>query len=325
MKINNLNTVNQSNPIIMEGSTGNDVIILQDKLKILGYYYASITGSFDVYTKNAVIKFQKANALVASGVVNNETWQALYALTDTPTNFINERQTRPTLKLGSTGIYVTEVQTILTNLLYYTGPIDGVFGASTETAVKAFQVNNKLTPDGVVGRDTWSALATLYSPMAICDEENGGTGTITYTVVAGDTLWRLAQRFNTTVDAIKRLNNLTSDNLTIGQQLLIPTTNNPDTMVYIVVAGDTLWRLAQRFNTTVDTIKRLNNLTSDSLSVGQQLLIPTSGQTGRTYTVVAGDTLWKIAQRFNTTVDVLKRLNNLTSDSLTIGQQLLIP
>ena len=315
------------NPTIMEGDTGNYVIILQEKLKILGYYYASITGSFDEYTKNSVIKFQDNNLIIPDGIVGNDTWDILYELTSNAEEELNERQTKPTLRLGSTGIYVTELQTLLTNLLYYNGPIDGNFGTATQTAVKMFQSNNRLTADGIVGRDTWSALETLYSPLAIC-EENGTNNNFTYTVVAGDSLWSISKRFNTTVDAIKRLNNLTSDVILVGQKLLIPESEGnvtpPTNITYTVVAGDTLWRLAQRFNTTVDAIKRLNNLTSDNLSIGQQLKIPSNNQNTIVYTVVAGDTLWRLAQRFNTTVDAIKRLNNLTSDNLSIGQQLII-
>lgn len=317
------------NPIIKEGDTGNYVIILQDKLKMLGYYFSSITGSFDNYTTEAIIKFQNNYNLFPTGIVNNETWQSLYNLTSQESTFLIEASERPVLRLGSTGPYVVELQTLLTNLLYYTGPIDGNFGSGTQLAVKSFQANNRLTPDGIVGRDTWSALETLYSPMAICEENNNGNNYITYTVVAGDTLWQLAQRFDTTIDTIKRLNNLTSDVLLIGQQLLIPRSEGnitpPAFITYTVVAGDTLWRLAQRFNTTVDAIKSLNNLTNNNLSIGQQLRIPANNQSPITYTVVAGDTLWLLAQRFNTTVDAIKRLNNLTSNNLRIGQQLLIP
>lgn len=216
------------NPTIEEGSTGEYVIILQDKLKILEYYFASITGSFDEYTKMAVMQFQRDNNLDVTGIVDGNTWKVLYALTSRSEEDFNERQTtKPVLRLGSTGTFVTELQNTLKTLLYYNGPINGNFDANTEAAVKTFQVNNRLTPDGIVGRDTWSALSTLYAPLAICDDSdnNNGNETTTYIVVAGDSLWSIAQRFNTTVDAIKRLNNLTSNNLRIGQQLLIPSNN----------------------------------------------------------------------------------------------------
>ena len=161
---------------------------------------------------------------------------------------------------------------------------------------------------------------------------------IIYTVQSGDSLYSIARRFNTTVDAIKSLNNLTSNNLSIGQVLRIPGTsfnagsNNNNITNYTVQSGDSLYSIARRFNTTVDAIKTLNNLTSNNLSIGQVLRIPgTSFNTGSNnnnitnYTVQSGDSLYSIARRFNTTVDAIKSLNNLTSNNLSIGQVLRIP
>lgn len=240
------NNIQVFHSTIMEGDTGDDVIILQDKLKVLGYYDSSITGSFDRYTKEAVIRFQQRNNLSPTGIGDEDTWRQLYILTSNPVVPMSQKEARPTLRLGSTGIYVTELQTDLTNLLYYTGSINGNFDIDTQTAVKRFQTNNRLPPDGIVGRDTWSALATLYTPLAICEGGNNGTNTQTYTVVAGDSLWSIAQRFKTTVDILKRLNNLMSNTILVGQTLLIPTSEGnvtppADNHVYTVVAGDTLF------------------------------------------------------------------------------------
>ena len=162
------------------------------------------------------------------------------------------------------------------------------------------------------------------------------TPTITYTVKSGDNLYNIAARYNTSVDAIKRLNNLTTNNLQIGEQLKIPTAtntpSNPSTpqpsSTYTVKSGDNLYAIAARYNTSVDAIKRLNNLSSNNLQVGQVLRIPSSASntpaTGTTYTVKSGDNLYAIAARFNTTVDTIKRKNNLTSNNLSIGQKLII-
>ncbi len=102
------------------------------------------------------------------------------------------------------------------------------------------------------------------------------TGVIEYVVRSGDTLWLLAQRYHTTIDAIKNLNGLTSDNLRIGQVLRIPASNSADESYfeYTVRPGDTLWLLAQRYGTTVNAIKNLNGLSSDILNIGQVLRIP---------------------------------------------------
>ena len=74
----------------------------------------------------------------------------------------------------------------------------------------------------------------------------------------------------------------------------------------------------------IDRIKDLNNLTTNLLSIGQVLLIPTDTNLETTYTVQKGDSLYSIAKKYNTTVDRLKQLNNLTSNLLSIGQILIV-
>ena len=97
--------------------------------------------------------------------------------------------------------------------------------------------------------------------------------TISYTVKSGDSLYAIANRYKTTVSEIMKLNNLTSTNLMIGQQLKIPQTSSVDNQTYIVKKGDSLYSIAKKFNTTVDGIKKKNNLTSNNLSEGQKLII----------------------------------------------------
>ena len=146
-----------------------------------------------------------------------------------------------------------------------------------------------------------------------------------YTVKKGDTLYSIAKLYNTSVDYIKSLNNLTSNTLSIGKTLKIPSINEENTsnyLTYKVVSGDSLYSIAKKYNMTVNEIKILNNLNSNLLSIGQILKIPTSNNT---YTVKAGDSLYSIAKKYNTTVDNIKSLNNLSSNLLSIGQVLKIP
>ena len=145
----------------------------------------------------------------------------------------------------------------------------------------------------------------------------------TYIVKSGDSLWNIANRLGTTVNELKTLNSLTSNNLSIGQILKVPSTNqNNNENTYIVKSGDSLWNIANRLGTTVNELKTLNSLTSNNLSIGQILKIPSTNQNNNenTYIVKAGDSLWNIANRFGTTVNELKTLNNLTSNNLSIGQ-----
>lgn len=156
---------------------------------------------------------------------------------------------------------------------------------------------------------------------------NTTSSSSTYTVKAGDTLYKIAQKYNTTVDQLKTLNNLSNNNLAIGQILNLPSSTRN---TYTVKSGDTLYSIATRNHTTVQKLRDLNQLTSDNLSIGQVLVLPTTEvleipSVGTTYTVQAGDTLYSIAKKYDTTVDQIKNLNQLTSNSLAIGQILQIP
>lgn len=157
----------------------------------------------------------------------------------------------------------------------------------------------------------------------------GGVTESTYVVQKGDSLYSIAQKFNTTVDKLKELNNLTSNNLSIGQVLVISeeqgSSPSDDYIIYTVKRGDSLWNIARDFNTTVDAIIDLNNLGTTALSVGQTLKIPQKTESSLTYTVKSGDSLWKIANSFGVTVDSIIQTNNLSSTTLSIGQQLIIP
>ena len=131
--------------------------------------------------------------------------------------------------------------------------------------------------------------------------------------------------------------------LSIGQVLKLPTQDKVEEVeMYTVQKGDSLYSIAKKFGVTVDEIKSLNNLTSNNLSIGEQLMIKsTTGDepvnpeeecigTGYVepqyimYTVQKGDSLYTIARRYNTSVDNIKALNNLTNNNLSIGQQLKI-
>lgn len=164
-----------------------------------------------------------------------------------------------------------------------------------------------------------------------------------YVVKKGDSLYSIANKNNITVDELKKINNLTSNMLSVGQVLKLPMQDKVEEIVmYTVQKGDSLYSIAKKFGITVDEIKSLNNLTSNNLAIGEQLMIKSSTGdepinpeeecigTGYVepqyimYTVQRGDSLYTIARRYNTSVDNIKALNNLTNNNLTIGEQLKI-
>ena len=181
----------------------------------------------------------------------------------------------------------------------------------------------------------------------------------TYKVRQGDTLSGLAQKSRLTVAELKRLNNLSSDKLKLGQVLTVAkasaaakaakgTASSGKTQVatssatHTVKSGDSLYVIAQKAKISVAELKRLNNLAGDNLKLGQVLVVSNSAGSTKTASAAAisgkaqattasathkvkqGDTLSEIAQKAKISVAELKRLNNLSGNNLKLGQVLVV-
>lgn len=169
------------------GSSGEDVKRLQTRLMELGYYTGKISGNYLEGTKSAIAAFQEKIGEEATGIADPDTQSVLYsgdalsqsakaAAAATPTMAIDSflvdedapQETAPMpeetvpyskrLAKGSSGKLVKQLQNRLTELGYYTGPVSGNFLGNTRNAVKAFQTQNGLDSDGIVGELTWNAL-----------------------------------------------------------------------------------------------------------------------------------------------------------------------
>ena len=137
-----------------------------------------------------------------------------------------------------------------------------------------------------------------------------------YTVKKGDSLWNIARTYGTSVEEIKRINYLTNNNLYVGQVIRIPEMytkpedmNVPNYINYKVVKGDTLYSIARKYGVSVV-----------EECYGEDY-VPSGN---KNYTVIKGDTLYSIARKLNTTVDSIKKKNNLNSNTLSVGQILKI-
>ena len=168
---------------LRKGATGSAVKNLQTKLKKLGFYNASIDGDYGDTTVAAVKAFQKKYNLTADGVAGSETLKKLdsaYKNADSNTSTDDD-----SLRKGATGAAVKTLQTNLKKLGFYTAYVDGSFGSTTESAVKAFQKKYGLTADGVAGSATLkkieSAVASASSGKITTerlDWFNGGKNVI---------------------------------------------------------------------------------------------------------------------------------------------------
>lgn len=217
------------------------------------------------------------------------------------------------------------------------------FGVSTNN----LRLWNHLTTDTLQIGQELKLIPDITNPTYPEDPDDHSGDVVTYSVKAGDTLWSIGKRFDVSLNNLRLWNHLTTDFLSVGQQLkLIPPVPAPtpidppveqpeEATIYIVRSGDTLWAISRRYGVTVNQIKQWNHLSSNFLSIGQRLNIgspttppsptPTPPPTGETfYTVRSGDNLWKIATRYGVTVAHLKEWNALSTDFLRIGQRLIV-
>ncbi|TFJ50618.1 muramidase-2 [Carnobacterium divergens] len=248
--------------------------------------------------------------------------------------------------------------------------LQGRYATDTSYASK---LNRVIESNNLTQYDTGSTGGGTTTPGTGGNENTGGNGntggntggsnenTQTYVVKSGDTLWGIANQFGLTVANLKAMNNLSSDTIFVGQQLKVkggstttpapdptpdPTPEPGNSSVYTVKSGDSLWGIANKNGVSVANLKAWNNLSSDTIFVGQKLTIkggtttvtppttPPAGNTGNnngnagsttgTYTVVSGDSLWAIANKNGVSVANLKAWNNLTTDTIFVGQKLTI-
>ena len=165
-------------------------------------------------------------------------------------------------------------------------------------------------------------------------------------VKKGETLSAIAKKYHVGVKQLRSWNNLKSDNLKIGQKLIVyssgapmaqagnpnPVERSTTQTIHTVKSGETLGKIAQKYKCSVTDLKKWNNLKSNTIKVGQKLKVyppesqSTSSQSttssGTVYTVKSGDNLTKIAKKYNVTVDYIKKKNNLKSNDLKVGQKL---
>ncbi|MEB3219270.1 MAG: peptidoglycan-binding protein [Nostocales cyanobacterium 94392] len=163
-----LSNLGQALALEKRGSRGASVTSIQQCLKKLGYFNASVTGFYGEITENAVIRFQKDNRITADGVVGSNTQRILQSKCATlktvtkPGSCSNGKC--PNLKPGDKNRYVTYLQTRLRDWGYVKFNPNGNYGPQTTEAVKRFQRDNGLFVDGVVGQQTWQRIDSLKPP-----------------------------------------------------------------------------------------------------------------------------------------------------------------
>ncbi|NMB01633.1 MAG: LysM peptidoglycan-binding domain-containing protein [Firmicutes bacterium] len=149
-----------------------------------------------------------------------------------------------------------------------------------------------------------------------------------HAVVVGDTLRKIATRYDTTVLELLDLNpGITPDNLQIGQKIILPL--QPLWSYHVVQPGDNASSLAIQYKVPVEALREANGLTNNRLTVGEMIKIPMHlyerDPKPVTYKVEIGDTLYQIAQTYKVTLAQLTQWNELEDpDSILAGQVLIV-
>lgn len=177
----------------------------------------------------------------------------------------------------------------------------------------------------------------LQEPVAEEPEEPETPENRTVHVVqAGEYLWLIAQKYGVSLDQLRAWNQLTTDELYVGQELVVgpqeqePMPDIPDSSYYHhVKKGEYLWLIAQMHGVSVQDLRDWNELTTDELYVGQVLIVDPSvlyvpETKYRMHHVQEGETLYSIAKHYMNTVEEIRQLNGLTSNYLYVGQELIV-
>ena len=203
---------------------------------------------------------------------------------------------------------------------YTVKPGDTLYGISRKfntTVNELISLNNLIDTNLSIGQEI-----KLPDKEIVTDYE-------IYEVMEGDSLYKIANKYNIMVSDLIDYNGLPTTIITVGDIIRIPKNKvNGKENVYVVKPGDSLYKIANLYNVSINDLVATNNLTSSILSIGQELIIPIKPVTEEDYVVykvLPNDTLYSISKRFNTKVDVIKSFNNLTSNNLSIGEILQIP
>ncbi len=161
------------------------------------------------------------------------------------------------------------------------------------------------------------------------------SGTDTYVVKRGDSLFRIARNHRTTVSRLRSLNGMKGSSIRIGQRLRVPAFHSPSASAspprktpssYVVKRGDTLGGIAQRHGVSLSTLRSLNNLRGSTIRVGQRLKLKGSSsassaqQKAVRHKVRPGESLWSISRKYGVSVTYLKRKNGISGSGLRVGQ-----
>ncbi|MFI5237533.1 MAG: LysM peptidoglycan-binding domain-containing protein, partial [Ignavibacteriales bacterium] len=219
-------------------------------------------------------------------------------------------------------------------------------GIAEEYRVSASNIRgwNNLTSDKIIAGTTlkiYSSTTTKTVKETDSHETELTSESITHQIQPGETIIGISEDYGVSIDDIKRWNNLSSSKIVAGKTLIIYSNGNVlkktnttvaenknDASTHKVKKGETLGGIAEKYRVSMASIQKLNNINGNKIIIGQELKIPKSSdissqQSKDGYHIVdSGETLYSIAIKYNTSVQKIKKINNLSSSKIIVGQKL---
>lgn len=177
-------------------------------------------------------------------------------------------------------------------------------------------------------------------------ERKAGKLFVVHRVEAGETLYSIGRRYGASVDEIKQANGGLTTNISVGQEIRVPWNKRDEATgavpqatadYHLVEPGQTLYSISRLYNVSVDDLKAWNKLQSNELAAGQRLIVKNGGAepasaivagapgAGYSYHVVQpSETLYGISRKFDVTIDEIKEWNNLSGNTLSVGQSIIV-
>jgi membrane-bound lytic murein transglycosylase D len=330
----------------------NNKIVAGKKLKIYtDESYAPI--STDVASKNTkgsinYYKVRKGDSLSRIATKYHVSVSELKKWNGLTSNKINAGQTLKLYSSGSSGALVESTSPPAGNVSYHkikSGETIGGIAEMYKVSASSIREWNNISGNKIIAGTTLKIYSDA-SPNIVSNNAKQKTEltseSINHQIQSGETIIGISESYGVSVEDIKRWNNLSSSKIVAGKTLIIYSSGNGNhkvssttvtqktvkSEVHKVNKGETLGGIAEKYKVSIASIQQLNNISGNKIIAGQDLKIPQS--TGTTsqkskdglHTVENGETLYSIAIKYNTSVQKIKKLNNLSSSKIIVGQKL---
>lgn len=200
---------------------------------------------------------------------------------------------------------------------------------------------NNLSSNKIIAGQTLKIYSNQNTQVAVKTDKTVTTNkgknsgdVVYYEIKKGDTIGQIAEKFKVSIANLRSWNDISGNKIVAGKTLAIYSDNKTRTQkntisdsgikYHIIQKGETISQIAEKYTVSMSDLRKWNNIDDNKIIAGQKIVIKGSGSTANVHIVSRGESLYSIAREYNTSVQKLKNLNNLSDSKITIGQKLKI-